>query len=425
MWINIVSSGVDPESQYLEQLLMRCINGISLVLIMYLLIDSFLFSSINRLEDYIVNPSVIFILSFFICLNRLGKQRISRLLFQFINPIVLGLVLCTFGIGRNGVEIFFIPNLALAFLDVNLKNHQNKIIIWNILCFLLSLSYLYFFGPFNTIPPTIQETYCLTLTAIVLSVSLFKVSINATHNYVNTIQKLSKKLTEQNADLKNFTYAASHDLKTPIRAIIGFNSLIKREVRKYDNKDLDEFLSHSINSAKQMNEVLQDLLKYAVVGNEVAENSPEKVVLKPIIDQVITELSYNEQLKKGVIEIDGKLHDVLGVKSQLKLVLQNLIHNGLIYNNSEEAKITISSTELNDKIVIRVKDNGIGISKEFHKKIFEPFKRLHTKETYEGTGFGLAICNRIVENMNGKIELESQEGEGSTFSIYLQKVVTN
>ena len=121
----------------------------------------------------------------------------------------------------------------------------------------------------------------------------------------------------------------------------------------------------------------------------------------------------------------GDLPTILAEAGQMILLFQNLIENGLKYNQNPNKIVQISSNSTSKKTLITVKDNGIGINKEYHEQIFNMLKRLHTSHEYEGTGLGLAICKKIVDRMNAKIWLESEKGKGTTFFIELEQVLTS
>jgi signal transduction histidine kinase len=223
--------------------------------------------------------------------------------------------------------------------------------------------------------------------------------------------KESNRLLEQsNAELERFAYIASHDLKSPLRNIISFLNLIERRLKNSTDASLHEYLHFATENAKQMNQLIQDVLEYSIVEGKDSPVAP--VNLNDTILLVLQNLKA-EMKQKNATVIAEPLPVIMGNSVHILQLLQNLIGNGIKYNQSPHAQVHVSYRSDGISHIFAVKDNGIGISPEFHSLIFEMFKRLHTKEEYPGSGIGLALCKKIVNKMGGDIWLESQQEQGT------------
>ena len=181
----------------------------------------------------------------------------------------------------------------------------------------------------------------------------------------------------------------------------------------------NQYIHYAVDGAKRMRQIILDLLEYSRVGKH--DSILETIEVNQIIDEI--------QLlqRQSMIEKNASIHyDELPViqfyKVPLTQIFQNLIGNALKYSkDNERPRIMIKSEVMEHCYLFSVADNGIGISEEFHEKVFEIFQRLHSRNEYEGTGMGLAIVKKILENLGGKIWLESEEGKGSTFYFTIPK----
>ncbi len=222
-----------------------------------------------------------------------------------------------------------------------------------------------------------------------------------------------RELKRNNKELSEFNYVASHDLREPLRTLTSYCELLKEDVGENLNEDAKEDIEFIINAAARMNNLIQDLLDLSRAGR--LELKKNKLNLNKIIQSIKIDLKQYIEEKNAVLIVD-ELPDVYGDETSIRRVLQNLIHNAIKFNESQQPEVKIFSMESPSGIVkIVVEDNGIGIEKEFQEEIFAPFKRLHPKSKYEGTGIGLAICKKIVERHGGNFEIRSEKGKGSSF----------
>lgn len=228
-----------------------------------------------------------------------------------------------------------------------------------------------------------------------------------------------KELAVSNRELEQFAYVASHDLQEPLRMITSFLTQLQR---KYDNQ-LDakahQYIYFAVDGAKRMRQIILDLLDFSRVGRVEAE--AELVNLNEVINEILILFRKNIEDTKALF-ILSKLPSISVPTANIRQLLQNLISNAIKYHSVERTPLVeIGYSETPEYWEIWVKDNGIGISSDYFEKIFIIFQRLHTKEEFSGTGMGLAICRKIVENLGGKLWVESEEGSGSSFFFTIPK----
>lgn len=236
-----------------------------------------------------------------------------------------------------------------------------------------------------------------------------------------TLYTLNKELKRSNYHLEEFAHAASHDLKEPIRKIHYFTARLKEQLNEQLTEEQGFTFSRISNATERMGMLINDLLLYSHVSQRPHEK--EMVDLNEKIRRVQEDLEL-DILQKGATIRAARLPQVRGYSRQIQQLFQNLISNALKYSKEDQPpKIEINSSRVEregrEHLQIGITDNGIGFEQEYHEKIFQMFTRLHGKNEYGGTGVGLSIVKKIVENHEGHIRVESQKGVGTTFYIYL------
>ena len=226
------------------------------------------------------------------------------------------------------------------------------------------------------------------------------------------LRKSFKEVERSNAELEQFAYVTSHDLREPLRMISSFLQLLERRYKDQLDQDANEFIGYAVDGAKRLDAMINDILIYSRVANK------EKKFTHVHCDKVLDEAYLN--LKTSIEETNAEIVNdplpTIMIDEHLMIQLfQNLIGNAIKYRSQNKPKIYISSYKEDKQWLFSVKDNGIGISQEYLDKIFTIFQRLHTNEEYDGTGIGLAIAQKIVHQHGGDIWAESELGEGSTF----------
>lgn len=224
--------------------------------------------------------------------------------------------------------------------------------------------------------------------------------------------RLTEELTRHNVELQAFAHTVAHDLSEPLRTISGFTELLVRNANLgAEDKELAQFI---VQGVRRMSSQLNNLLASATTR---FVDSLRPVDLEHAVVQAIQNLNESLTSSAAVVNVES-LPTVQGNELDLIRVFQNLISNAVKYRGRTPAVIRISAELAGPDWIIRVRDNGIGISKENHRRVFGLFTRLHNMEV-EGSGLGLAVCKRIVEGLGGTIWVESEPGLGSTFSFIL------
>ena len=228
-----------------------------------------------------------------------------------------------------------------------------------------------------------------------------------------------RRLEASNERLEQFAYAASHDLQEPLRMVSSYLTLVERRYADELDEDGEEFIEFAVDGAERMQEMIDGLLAYSRV--DTRGDPLEPVDLEDVVEEVRRDLAMKIDEHDADIDV-GPLPRVYGDRRQLRQVFQNLFDNAITYAGSEPPRISVYAEERGSEWVVSVEDEGIGIDPDQTERIFEVFNRLHSTEAYDGTGIGLALCERIVERHGGRIWVDSEPGDGSTFSMTLQAV---
>jgi signal transduction histidine kinase len=223
----------------------------------------------------------------------------------------------------------------------------------------------------------------------------------------------SQELARSNADLEQFAYVASHDLQEPLRMVGSYLQLLERRYKDRLDADANEFIAFAVDGAKRMQSLIIDLLTYSRVG---AKTAPFKET-----DCAVVLATVMRNLALAIEESDAKItHDplptVLADAMQMTQLFQNLIANAIKFRGDRPPEIHLHAIKGPTHWEFAIRDNGIGIAHEYLDKMFILFKRLHNRTAYPGTGIGLAICKKIAEQHGGRIWIESEPGEGTTFN---------
>ncbi len=229
---------------------------------------------------------------------------------------------------------------------------------------------------------------------------------------------LEAELRRSNAELEQFAYVASHDLRQPLRMVTSFLSLVERRLEGRLDHDTREFINFAIGGAKTMDHLILDLLEYSRVGRRGPPMEP--VSLADVADEAVQNLGMAISEAGAIITVQPGLPTVLGRRSDLIRLFQNLIGNAVKYRTAgRRPEVTVRCRAGADGVTLSVRDNGIGVPAGEKDRVFQVFQRLHTSDAYEGTGIGLAICRKIVEQHGGRIWVASEVGVGSDFRFTL------
>ncbi|WP_168186018.1 PAS domain-containing sensor histidine kinase [Magnetospirillum sp. ME-1] len=229
---------------------------------------------------------------------------------------------------------------------------------------------------------------------------------------------IRRELARSNADLEQFAYIASHDLRSPLRQVSSYVSLLLRRYGEKLDADAREFIAFAHDGAVRMDHLVVDLLEFSRIGRDAKPMEP--VSLTDVVNEACANLHSSIADANGLVEIPAPLPMVKGAPLDLVRLFQNLIGNAIKYRLPDRPPVvTVTASARAMTQVITIRDNGIGIDPVYHDTIFGVFKRLHTPDKYEGTGIGLAICKKIVDQHHGRIWVESRTGEGTAFHVEL------
>lgn len=227
----------------------------------------------------------------------------------------------------------------------------------------------------------------------------------------NLVSRLNLDLLRSNSDLQQFAYVASHDLQEPLRMVSSFVQLLQMRYADKLDQDANEYINFAVNGSKRMYELINGLLAYSRVQTRAERLTSLNM------ESVLTKVKENLKLlindTKARITSD-RLPVITADENQMIQVLQNLIENGIKFSRGIP-EIHISSKHKKGIHVVSVRDNGIGIEKQYYEKIFRIFQKLHSNQEFKGTGIGLAICKKIVERHGGEIWVDSVPGKGAEF----------
>ncbi|MDN3687792.1 PAS domain-containing sensor histidine kinase [Cyclobacterium jeungdonense] len=238
-------------------------------------------------------------------------------------------------------------------------------------------------------------------------------------NLNDELQKKALALEKSNEELEQFAYIASHDLQEPLRMITGFLGLLEKKYEPVLDEKGKEFIHFAVDGASRMKNIIMDLLAYSRVGR--MEEKVKEVAIEEIVNNILK--LHKELIQQKGAEITlGKFPKLKIPVAPIHQVFQNLINNALKYQEpNQQPKIRIQAEEKPDFWEFRVTDNGIGIPESFQSRVFILFSRLHANKSYSGSGIGLAMSKKIIENLGGSIGFHSEEGKGSTFFFTVPK----
>ena len=236
------------------------------------------------------------------------------------------------------------------------------------------------------------------------------------HEKNELLREQARELERSNDELQQFAYIASHDLREPLRVIIGYLDLLKEDLGESAAEGILTYVGGATSSAERMQALIDDLLQYSRVGSE--SRSYERVDLNKTVTQVLQNLGKAVESNEAEVLFE-QLPNVQADQSQICQVLQNLIANAIKFKGDDKPMIHIKSEQEGDRWIVSVSDNGVGFEQKDANRVFEIFQRLHGARMFSGTGIGLAVCKKIIDQHGGRIWAESQPGKGTTFSFSL------
>ncbi len=412
LWESLSNIGIDDQILQVERKKVRVLNQTIIIA----LISQF-FATINylikfELEIMTIGLCIIVVILFLLFLNYKKKFQI---VLNIVNGIIpLGLVYLGILYGEKiGIQYNLIIFVTIALFFYRETVTKILFIFYDLsIYFFLRYYWKNFDSPLAD-DLTYFEQDISYVSSIAIIIFLLFFSLKENQLLFESLEKNNDELKRANEGLERFAYIASHDLKTPLRTIIGYTQLIEKDFKKDNTQNFNLYFEEIKKGSLQMNDLIKSTLEYSRLNSSEIDKYP--IDLNSIINNIKNGYINNDK----VFITNNHLPTILGGENQLLSLFQNLIENGVKYNKNTEKRIQVNSKKSGNKHLIEVKDNGIGIDKKYHDQIFTMFKRLHTKQQYDGTGLGLAICEKVVAKMNGKIWIESKIGVGTTFFIEL------
>ena len=235
----------------------------------------------------------------------------------------------------------------------------------------------------------------------------------------DNLKKMVENLKRSNTELERFAHICSHDLKEPLRSVSGFvQLLLTHNSGTFDDTSI-KYIQHVLKGLDRMDSLIRDILLYSRVSTQ--SDTHCVIDIKTILTDIKDDLMFRLQEAGAQIHI-GDMPHVIGDVTQIRQLLTNLIENAIKFRSAQPLIINVTARDLGSLWKINVKDNGIGIEEEYQHSVFDMFKRLNSKNRYEGSGVGLAICKKIVNVHGGNIFVRSTPNVGSEFIFTLPKM---
>ena len=233
------------------------------------------------------------------------------------------------------------------------------------------------------------------------------------------LKRISEELARSNAELKDFAYIASHDLKKPLQSIESFANLLARRYKGKLDAKADEFISYIVEGVQRLQILIKDLLEYSQIETKAKNITPTDCSF--IVEEAMSNLKTAMDESNAVVTYN-KLPTIMSDPQQIISLFQNLIDNAIKFRSNKAPRVRISADRKGNEWLFSIRDNGIGIDPENFEKIFVMFQRLHGSADFPGTGIGLSICKKIIERHGGRIWVESEPGKGATFFFVIPSI---
>ncbi|WP_419212190.1 sensor histidine kinase [Maribacter sp. X9] len=383
-------------------------------------------------------------------LNRLNLFSATRIYMTTMSPTMFGMTICLVG-GFFGQGVGIATMTFLTFI-VYRENPKLRIIImvYDVLAFILPTIYITMYGPLlGTINLPYDEIVVFIASLAWLSLTFLMYDETKTRTYTNALEKnnknlisneialkeaqsnlkdqnkklsiLNHELSVKNKQIEEFTFIVTHDLKTPLSNINSIAKELQKKPQLANGENLAGYLKHLQGNSFRMTNLVHSLLEYAEIGNS---NQMRTIDCREILEQVLSDLSEIIKETKAIIKI-GEMPKIVGSEREIRMLFQNLLDNALKFRSTKkEPIISIHSDTRPGYYMFSIEDNGIGIPEIQKGNIFNAFHRLHNQSEFSGSGIGLYSCKRVIDLHKGRIWVESEENEGSTFNFTISSNLT-
>lgn len=413
-WEKVLNIGMNDKLSYLDVIRLKILNQQSFFinLIVFILLLKTIFEGENDTWILLIVLGLCSVVQF---LNHFQKYLVARLYWTAFFPTMTAAVIIIYGEAAEAEVAFFI------FMVTSLILYNNNWFRFGLVFFTLCLfagSIYYtnnFESPYSHVVDDADKILIFLATALCISTIIHAFFVEV-QQHIKELEIKNKNLNKAYEEIERFAYISSHNLKTPVRTIHSFTDLISRQLKKEKDNPVNEYLDFIRQGAQQMQLLITDILEYSKL-NQNDSIEMERVDLNQIVYFIRQQL---EHISTKPMHIEAaKLPILYSNKTLITAVFQNLMENSVKYNNKEFIHIDISFILKKETIIFHFKDNGIGIAKEYHEKIFGMFERLENSTQYQGTGIGLAMCKKIVQKLGGKIGIKSESNKGSCFWVEL------
>ncbi len=385
-------------------------------------------SSITGIVFLVIGLKVAAYVYFFNCVplflvyfwNRALEPKVFGLGISIFAVLLVGYLLGYYGVSY-GFHFLYLTSILISLLNVKTVFFR-KIVFFFALFMLVLLGIFYYYNICPIAPPYEYGDSVNMFIVFLCLIGLYNIAesyFKSMNEFEGKRKQTIESLIQKNEEITSFNHTVAHDLKEPLRAISSFSRLLFRNVSEDKMEDSIEYNEFIKSGVTRMGQLLDDLMTFietddkSTVQKEINLNESLMIAQQNLIEKI--------KETNAIIQYED-LPTVLGNQSYSILLFQNLLGNALKFKKTNVAPIIeISCQQLESFVVISIKDNGIGIEKEFLDKIFAAFRRLHTREEFEGSGLGLSLCKKIVDFWNGSIQAESTLGKGTTFKIKIPK----
>jgi len=385
-----------------------------LVGITYIFVDRY--NNVEGNDPYYIAVIITAVITLII--NRWGRYRLANILFLSLLNAIVFLFASNDGY-RVGIYMFFV---ITGITSIALFGHKDRPLAFSFALLSTILFFLSYWGNFTILPKRVftdeyvQISFATNFViAIVTGIALLYFLIDVSHFTEKEILLKNELLGKTNKELDRFVYSASHDLRAPLRSLLGLIEISQKTDNPDDVKHCLELMKQRVDN---MDYFIHEIIDFSRNARQEVRN--EKVVLMPIVKEVIEDLKFGAGMDRIYVSIDiDPTFALVTDLARFKVVMHNLIGNAFKYHDpdKENSEVSIKASSENSFIRIDVKDNGLGIAEEHKSKIFEMFYR--ASERSQGSGLGLYIVQETLAKLNGSIQVKSEPGLGSIFSVHL------